>query len=573
MTPEKAAAAATVVGEFGEPPRRRLSWVRVGVAVLAVTLVAGAMTFVTLLGRDRAAASASETPAEISPYVDVTNTPVYNFEEPVGTAAMTPTLGFVVAAGKDSCTPSWGTYYSLTTAEESLNLDRRIARLRQLGGDVSVSFGGAANTELAVSCTDQDALLSAYSMVVQRYQLTQIDLDIEGEASSEPAAVQRRATAIAALQRKQQAAGTPLTVWLTLPVTPTGLTAVGEQVLKTTVAAGVKVAGVNVMAMDFGTSKAATMSESAAAIAAATATQRQLVAVYAARGIALTDREAWRMVGVTPMIGQNDVTTERFTIADATALADFVRRQGLGRIAFWSLNRDVACGPNYAEVSSVSNSCSGVEQTDGQFGQILAAAGGPRAATTGWSSPTSTQAPTPTQTGGDGRADANTLQDDPATSPYQIWKSAQAYVKGTKVVWHHNVYQAKWWTQGDTPDAPVSSLSATPWQLVGPVLPGDHPATTPTLPSGTYPEWSAGTAYEKGQRVLYDNIGYEAKWWTQGDVPGVDVISPSDTPWQLITPARSTGSSGSTGEPPTAQTAAAAATQTTAPVTSTTTSR
>ena len=31
-----------------------------------------------------------------------------------------------------------------------------------------------------------------------------------------------------------------------------------------------------------------------------------------------------------------------------------------------------------------------------------------------------------------------------------------AYPKNTKIVWHHNVYEAKWWTQGDVPDAPVS---------------------------------------------------------------------------------------------------------------------
>lgn len=536
MTPEKAAAAAAVAGELREPPQRRLSWTRVGVAVLTVLLAAGAVTFVTLLGRDRAAA-ASAPPAEISPYVDVTNTPLYNFEEPVSNAAMTPTLGFVVAAEKNSCTPSWGGYYSLASAEESLNLDRRIARLRQLGGDVSVSFGGAANTELAVGCTDSDALLAAYEMVVQRYQLTQIDLDIEGQASSEPGAVQRRATAIAALQRKQEAAGTSLSVWLTLPVTPAGLTKDGEQILRTTLSAGVQVAGVNVMAMDFGTSKPEGMSQSQAAIAAVTATRQQVVAAQAARGITLTDRQSWQMLGVTPMIGQNDVAAERFTTADAAALADFARDRGLGRIAFWSLNRDVACGPNYAEVSAVSNSCSGVEQADGQFGKIFAAAGGPRVASTDRPSQSAARTPTPTEAGGDGRASADTLRDDPATSPYQIWKSAAAYVKGTKVVWHHNVYQAKWWTQGDTPDAPVSSVTATPWQLVGPVLPGDHPAATPTLPPGTYPAWDATVAYQKGQRVLYGNVGYQAKWWTQGDLPGADVVSPSDTPWQLITPA------------------------------------
>ena len=123
---------------------------------------------------------------------------------------------------------------------------------------------------------------------------------------------------------------------------------------------------------------------------------------------------------------------------------------------------------------------------------------------------TSTSTPSPAPTGAD----------DPATSPYQIWNPSAAYPKNTKVVWHHNVYQAKWYTQGDVPDAPVSAASATPWTLIGPVLPGDHPAPTPTLSTGTYPAWSASAVYVAGDRVLYNGVGYQAKYWTQGSEPG-----------------------------------------------------
>ena len=50
------------------------------------------------------------------------------------------------------------------------------------------------------------------------------------------------------------------------------------------------------------------------------------------------------------------------------------------------------------------------------------------------------------------------------------------------MVWHHTVYAAKWWTKGDVPDNPVLNAWETPWQLVGPVLPGETPIPQPTLP-------------------------------------------------------------------------------------------
>ena len=80
-------------------------------------------------------------------------------------------LSFVVADPGEPCTPSWGGYYSLDAAGETLDLDRRISQLRAAGGDVMVSLGGAANHELAVTCQDDGALLDAYRAVVERYDL------------------------------------------------------------------------------------------------------------------------------------------------------------------------------------------------------------------------------------------------------------------------------------------------------------------------------------------------------------------------------------------------------------------
>jgi hypothetical protein len=62
-------------------------------------------------------------------------------------------------------------------------------------------------------------------------------------------------------------------------------------------------------------------------------------------------------IGVTPMIGQNDDPAEVFTEAKAQTLVSFAEQNHLGRLAFWSVDRDQACGgsasglPQRSEIS------------------------------------------------------------------------------------------------------------------------------------------------------------------------------------------------------------------------------
>jgi chitinase len=519
MTPEEQAHAEALAGL--EPPvrlRRHLSWVRVaGVVVLAGAVVAAIVGFRADTDRTDALRL---LPSSFAPYVDVTATPQFGFEDPAQSSATNVVLGFVVSSATSSCQPSWGASDSLASASDKLDLDRRIARLRQRGGQVSVSFGGARNSELAIGCSDATQLSAAYKAVVDRYALTTIDLDIEGNAASADDVNMRRAAAIATVQAAEKAAGHNLAVWLTLPVAPTGLSATGQAVLDSMLAAKVTIAGVNALTMDYGIAVPVGQSMADLAESSLDGVMHQLVAAYSRAGLALTEDQAWQRIGATPMIGQNDSPAERFQLADATKLADYARTHHLTRLSMWSLNRDRDCGPNYANVEVVSTNCSGVKQNTGAFTAIFEPFTSAVAATA-----SATPAPLPTGA------------DDPATSPYQIWNPSSAYPKDTKVVWHHNVYEAKWYTQGDQPDAPVASASATPWTLIGPVLPGEHPVPVPTLSVGTYPAWSADQVYVAGDRVLYNGVGYQAKWYTQGDLPlepgsGTPAAS---APWQLLT--------------------------------------
>jgi chitinase len=224
------------------------------------------------------------------------------------------------------------------------------------------------------------------------------------------------------------------------------------------------------------------------------------------------------------MIGQNDIQEEIFTLDDAEKLRTFAIDKGMRRLSMWSANRDIACSLNYTETQRVSDSCSGIPQQPFEFASTLKQ---------GFEGSVRSAADTPVT--------ANELQnpadivDDPATSPYQIWSEAAAYLQGTKVVWRKNVYEAKWWTRGDIPDNPVLQTWETPWKLVGPVLPGETPVQTLTLPAGTYPEWNGESVYDTGARVLFKGTPYEAKWWTKGASPEAASSNPDSSPWVPLT--------------------------------------
>lgn len=53
--------------------------------------------------------------------------------------------------------------------------------------------------------------------------------------------------------------------------------------------------------------------------------------------------------------------------------------------------------------------------------------------------------------------------------------------------------------------------------------------TTPSAPT-TYPAWNASQVYVGGDKVTYNGVNYEAKWWTLGNIPG----TPAGDVWKVI---------------------------------------
>jgi Chitinase A, N-terminal domain len=294
---------------------------------------------------------------KIAPFVDATLWPVFDLAAAATeTGIKHYTLGFITAKTIAQCTPAWGSYYEMSDKY----LFGGINKLRQQKGDVMISFGGAANSELATVCSDTAQLVSAYRLVINTYKAKYLDFDIEGAALLNTAANQRRALAIAQLQQQFP----NLKVWFTLPATPKGLTPEGIQLLQQALQAGVNLRGVNIMAMDYGDWVAPNPSGKMGyyAIQAAKSLFTQLKSFYPTLSIA----GVWNKIGVTPMIGINDVSSEIFTLKNAQELATFGQNKKLGLLAFWSANRDAPCPNNVPQLT-----CSGVIQQKGDFSKTF----------------------------------------------------------------------------------------------------------------------------------------------------------------------------------------------------------
>ncbi|MFD8811836.1 cellulose binding domain-containing protein [Streptomyces sp. NPDC059627] len=301
--------------------------------------------------------SGTTASAGFAPYVDTSLYPAFDLLASAdATGVKNYNLAFVTDGG--GCTPKWGGVTDLA----SDGVASQIGALRAKGGDVRVSFGGASGSELATTCSSADALAAAYGKVVDAYELTKVDFDVEGGALPNTTANTNRAKAIA----KLQASHPGLDVSFTLPVMPEGLTQDGVNLVSDAKANGVRISAVNIMAMDYGASYNGDMGTYA--IQAATATQAQIKSV-----LGLSDSAAWKAVAVTPMIGVNDVSSEIFKVDDATQLVDFAKSKGLGWLAMWSATRDQQCAGGAKPTADAT--CSSITQDKSAFSKAFATIG------------------------------------------------------------------------------------------------------------------------------------------------------------------------------------------------------
>jgi chitinase len=299
------------------------------------------------------AAPASASVGQVAPYVDMSNSQEGVLNTAISSHGLRSfTAAFTIGEG---CSDIWGD--TLPVGGDP-TIAAEISSAKAAGASVIVSSGGSAGEPISFTCTNQATIDAAYQAIINDYGTDYLDFDIEGAAIADTTGIDQTFQAM-----KDLKASNPGLVWsVTVPVLPTGLDNYGTALLQDAQNMGVTIPIVNVMAMDY---YQGDIEMGNAAISAAENTLTQMRAVNGAY--------TYANVGITPMIGVND-DGSTFTLADASSVASWASSNGIGRLAFWSVDRDQACpGGNGG---AASPTCSGVSQSTGQFTSAFTGAGG-----------------------------------------------------------------------------------------------------------------------------------------------------------------------------------------------------
>ena len=329
-------------------------------------LGAGAAIAVALIaGTGGSAGAATALPAHVyAPYFETWTT------DSIATTAQQSgsryvTLAFLESLNKKSCTLAWNGSSSQTVAGGRYLSD--IASLRAAGGDVILSLGGwsadQGGTEIADSCTDVNQIAAAYEGAISEYDVSRLDMDVEGRSLSNTAGIDRRNKAIAITEAWATAHNRPLQVSYTIPTSATGLEASGVAIMQNAAANGAVISTVDIMAFDYydhTTTQMATAAENAATGAVA-----QLGSIYPGK----TTAQLWAMMGITLMPGIDDYPkkTEVTTVADAKAVEAFAASRGVNTLSIWAIQRDNGGCPG----NGGANDCSGIAQSQWDFSHAL----------------------------------------------------------------------------------------------------------------------------------------------------------------------------------------------------------
>jgi len=275
------------------------------------------------------------------------------------------TLAFLETLSKTSCTLAWNGDRSDPVSNGRYLSD--IASLRGIGGDVIPSFGGwsadQGGTEIADSCKDVNTIAAAYEDVITRYDVSRLDMDVEGRSLNRTDGIDRRNKALKLVEDWAAAQGRPLQVSYTVPTSASGLEASGVAILQNAIANGTRVDVVNIMAFDY--YDHVTTDMGTAAINAADGLVAQLHSLYPEKTTAQLDA----MVGITLMPGLDDYPkkTEKTTLAHAQQVEDYAQANGFNTLSIWAIQRDNGGCPG----NTGSNSCSGIVQNTWDFSHLL----------------------------------------------------------------------------------------------------------------------------------------------------------------------------------------------------------
>ncbi|MDT9684501.1 cellulose binding domain-containing protein [Streptomyces sp. TRM76323] len=231
------------------------------------------------------------------------------------------TMAFILA--QNGCNPAWDSQRPLLGGVD----ESTIKAIRAAGGDIVPSIGGWSGNKLGPNCSTPEALAGAYQKVIDAYGLKAIDIDIENTDEFENAAVQDRIlTALKIV--KQNNPG--LRTILTFPTLISGPNSWGNRLIERAHALDADIDNFTIMPFNFG--GGADMYGST--VKATEGLKNKLKSVFG-----WTDAEAYAHIGISGMNGSSD-TGEITTPQIWTQIRDWANSHDIGRLAFWSVNRD-----------------------------------------------------------------------------------------------------------------------------------------------------------------------------------------------------------------------------------------
>ncbi len=274
------------------------------------------------------------------------------------------TLAFVAAnnGSTNSCDAAWGGYNEYRVADSWGE-----TAIQNFGSDkVTISFGGAFGPYLFDKCYTTSDLYTQYQNVINTYNVTDLDFDIENwSAPNEEAARTRMIQALKMIQTNNP----QVKISFTLPASPEiGLPLATFQFLQQAVSDGLNIDEVNIMAMDYYWIPPDYEGKSMWDVTLGTVipyVMNQLQNLFPNK----TTEQLAQMLRITPLIGQNDAPQEIFTKNDMAQLVNYAKEHG-NPIAFWSLNRDHPCASDHPPIGQntfEANDCSGSFDVDGNF--------------------------------------------------------------------------------------------------------------------------------------------------------------------------------------------------------------
>jgi chitinase len=370
-------------------------------------------------------------------------------------------LAFILAPNAGGCSPTWdGT--------------------RAVSSDTAAS--ALIGTKLGQACGSPAATAAAYQQVISKYNLKAIDFDLEEPEYENGAAIHNEIGAAKILQQSNSG----LFVSVTTAGTAAGTGFFGQAMLNEAKAAGFTPANFSIMPFDGGFTPSG-----------------QISALEAFHGVLMNtfgwdSGTAYAHEGASLMNGQDDGAAP-FPQSSFESVLSYATSHRLGRMTFWSVNRDRQCAnPNQTTTSGV---CSSVHQTPWEFTKFSVRFAG---ATPPVNPPTG--GPTTPPPGG-GSCNA---------AP---WTASGIFTAGMMASDGGHLWKAKWWTQGEKPPADV-------WADQGPCSGGSGggPSTPPPGNGGACSAtlWTATAVFTGGMTASFGGHNWTAKWWTQGDTPGAN---------------------------------------------------